>query len=122
MSYFSEDIKRSLALVELLCLAGSADSDFDAEERAIVKAQLEVLLGPLAAEVAGHLAGFNAHGASLEAILTRMQPSRDADRRAVMLAVREVLRADGAISEIETTFLARVGQLLRFPPERIDGF
>jgi uncharacterized tellurite resistance protein B-like protein len=122
MSYFSEDIKRSLALVELLCLAGAADSEFDAEERAIVRAQLAVLLGPLADDVAGHLKTFQVRGASLEAVLTRMQPSRDADRRAVMLAVREVLRADGAVSEIETTFLTRVGQLLRFPPERIDGF
>lgn len=121
MSYFSEDIKRSLALVELLCLAGSADCDFDQEEREVVREQLELLLGPLAVDVLAHLQGFEVRGASLEGILTNMQPSRDADKRAVMHAVREVLRADGAVSEVETTFLGRVGHILRFAPNRIDA-
>lgn len=120
MPFFPDNIPRAKALAELFCAAAFSDDDLDPDERDAVRKELTVLLGRLPPEVDDHVAHFKPRGFDMSAVLTRIHPSGLDEKRAVMRGVRAIIKADGAVREVESDFLARVGQFLRVPPNDID--
>jgi hypothetical protein len=94
--------------------------DLDPDEREAVKRELAALLGPLHPDVETHVDRFHPRGFDLSAVLTRIHASAVDEKRAVMRSVRSIIKADGAVREIESNFLAKVGAFLRIPPTDID--
>ncbi len=120
MPFAPDNIPRALALAELLCAAAYSDDDLDPDEREAVKRELAALLGPLHPDVETHVDRFQPRNFDLSAVLTRIHASAVDEKRAVMRGVRSIIRADGAVREVESNFLARVAAFLRIPITDID--
>ena len=120
MPFAPDNIPRAQALAELLCAAAYSDDELDADERDAVKKELAALLGPLHPDVETHVDRFDRRRFELTAVLTRINASGVDEKRAVMRGVRSIIKADGAVREVESNFLAKVGHLLRIPPNDID--
>ena len=120
MPFAPDNIPRAKALAEVLCAAAYSDDDLDPDEREAVKKELAALLGPLHPEVETHVDRFDPRHFDLTAALTRVHASALDEKRAVMRGVRSIIRADGAVREVESNFLAKVGAFLRIPPADID--
>jgi uncharacterized tellurite resistance protein B-like protein len=119
MPFLPTDLGRAKALAELLCAASAADDDVDADELDAVRTELTRLLGKLPPEVEQHARSFKWRGFDLQAVMTRLAPSGLDEKRDVLRAVRAVIKADGALREVETVFFERVANILRIPTSDI---
>ena len=120
MPFFPDNLPRAFAIAELFLAAAWSDDDLDTDERDAVRKELTTLLGHLPPEVDEHVARHRSHGFDLMATLTKIHPSGLDEKRALMRGVRAVIKADGAVREIESGFLAKVGHALRLPVNDID--
>lgn len=114
-TYFLDDIPRTKALADLLLMGAKADREYGPEEREAVQRVLARLLGVpvLPAEIAAYVANPESRRASLVDLCMQVRVSREADKKELLRAVREILRADDAISEPEQVYYDELVAILR---------
>ena len=110
----AEDIPRALALADVLCGAGSADSQFDESERIIVGAMLMKVLGvtSLPAAVEAHLQAFDADRLNLVDAIARLGLESDREKKSLLKVVADIVKADEKIDKSERNFVTRLGKAL----------
>jgi hypothetical protein len=120
MPFPPDDLPRAKALTELLCAAAAADDDIDPDELDTIRDELRRILGRVPPEVESHMKSFSKRGFDLAAVLTRAAPAGLDDKRSVLRAIRAIIKSDGALRDVESTFFERVASLLRLPTNDID--
>lgn len=114
-TYFLDDLPRMKALADILLMAAKADSEYTAEERATVQATLGKLLGveTLPPDLAAYVRSPEPRRRDLVELCMLVRLSREPDKKDLLRAVREIIRADSAVSEPEQDFFDRLVGILR---------
>jgi uncharacterized tellurite resistance protein B-like protein len=114
-NYFLDDLPRCKALADLLLMAAKADQEYAVEERAAVHRVLARLLGveALPPELLTYVRSPEPRYRSLIDLCVQIRVSREADKKDLLRAVREVIRADDAVSEPEKVFFDQLVTTLR---------
>jgi len=114
-TYFLDDLPRCKALADLLLMAAKADREYSAEERAAVPRVLARLLGveALPPELLAYVRSPEPRYRSMIDLCVQIRVSREADKKELLRAVREIIRADDAVSEPEQDAFDQLVGILR---------
>lgn len=114
-NYFLDDLPRCKALADLLLMAAKADRDFAAEEKIAVERVLARLLGTatLPAELLTYVRSPAPRRQSLVDLCMQIRVSREPDKKELLRAVREIIRADDAVSDPEQELFDQLVGILR---------
>ncbi|MCC6624153.1 MAG: TerB family tellurite resistance protein [Deltaproteobacteria bacterium] len=114
-TYFLDDLPRCKALADLLLMAAKADREYSADEKAAVLRVLPRLLGvdKLPAELEAYVRSPEPRYRSMIDLCVQVRVTREAEKKELLRAVREIIRADDAVSEPEQEFFDRLVATLR---------
>ncbi|MFO0744539.1 MAG: TerB family tellurite resistance protein [Myxococcota bacterium] len=118
-NYFLDDLPRMKALADILLMAAKADAEYTSEEREAVQSTLAKLLGvsALPPELASYVRSPEPRRRELVDLCMQVRLSREPDKKELLRAVREIIRADSAVSEPEQDLFDRLVGILRVSPD-----
>jgi len=112
---YPDEIVRAKALADLLCGAAMVDDELDSDESEVIYVELRRLLTTttLPPELEKHVRSFDRRRFDMVEACTRLRVVDAAHKKAVMRAVRAVIKADAILRETERDYFDRLAGILR---------
>lgn len=112
---YPDELVRAKALADLLCGAAMVDDELDPDESEVIFVELRRLLSLKAVPPAleKHVRQFDRRRFDAVEACTRLRIVDAAHKKAVMRAVRAVIKADSVMRETERDYFERVAGILR---------